>query len=103
MQPKGDCFVAAYKKLFEVMENPDSREWTLVHGTVAHLDNGNGINHAWVENAIEVLDYSNGLTVRMATEMYYAKLSVSNVIKYSPFEALAKSASSGHYGPWGAE
>lgn len=99
-EPQGDCFVAAFNALFDVMDDPESDNVVLVHGNVARLPQDVDVNHAWVENAETVLDYSNGFQTEMPKDDYYSHLQMSATRRYTPMEAMRMNAQHGHYGPW---
>ena len=99
-QPSGDCFVAAFNTLFDMMADPESDHFVLVHGSVAHLPQDIDVNHAWVEGANMVFDYSNGFRTEMPKDEYYSQLQVTTTRRYTPMEAIRMSAQHDHYGPW---
>ena len=103
--PVGDCFEAAYKKLYEVFrEHPEAK---LVHAIVTGQGPIKGVQHghAWVEIGNTVLDYSNGRTIEMPKQIYYAVGNVdpsnSDEYKTYDFKEMADiSMDQGTYGPW---
>ncbi len=103
--PVGDCFEAAYKKLYEVFrKHPEAK---LVHAIVTGQGPIKGVQHghAWVEIGDTVLDYSNGRTIEMPKQIYYAVGNVdpsnSNEYKTYSFKEMADiSMDQGTYGPW---
>jgi transposase len=103
--PVGDCFEAAYKKLYEVFrEHPEAK---LVHAIVTGQGPIKGVQHghAWVEIGDTVLDYSNGRTIEMPKQIYYAVGNVdpnnSKEYKTYSFKEMADiSLDQGTYGPW---
>ena len=103
--PIGDCFEAAYKKLYEVFrEHPEAK---LVHAIVTGQGPIKGVQHghAWVEIGNTVLDYSNGRTIEMPKQIYYAVGNVdpNNSDKYKTYsfkEMADISMDQGTYGPW---
>ena len=103
--PVGDCFEAAYKKLYEVFrKNPEAK---LVHAIVTGQGEIKGVQHghAWVEIGDMVLDYSNGRTIEMPKQIYYAVGNVdpsnSDEYKTYSFKEMADiSMDQGTYGPW---
>ena len=103
--PVGDCFEAAYKKLYEVFrEHPEAK---LVHAIVTGQGPIKGVQHghAWVEIGDTVLDYSNGRTIEMPKQIYYAvgNIDPSNSNKYKTYsfkEMADISMDQGTYGPW---
>lgn len=103
--PVGDCFEAAYKKLYEVFrEHPEAK---LVHAIVTGQGPIKGVQHghAWVEIGDTVLDYSNGRTIEMPKQIYYAVGNVdpnnSDEYKTYSFKEMADiSLDQGTYGPW---
>lgn len=99
-QPSGDCFVAAFNALFNMMEDPESDHFVLVHGNVARLAEDVDMNHAWVENANMVFDYSNRFRNEMPKGEYYSQLQITTTRRYTPMEAMRVNAHHGHYGPW---
>jgi hypothetical protein len=98
--PAGDCFLAAFNTLFDMMENPESPELVLVHGNVARLPQVDPVNHAWVENKLTIFDHSNGIQTQMAKNRYYSILQITGTHRYTPMEALRMSIEHSHYGPW---
>ena len=99
-QPEGDCFVAAFNTLFDMMDDPELSELVLVHGNVPRLPQVDSVNHAWVENASTVFDYSNRFQTQMAKDAYYSQLQIFATRRYTPMEALRENAQYNHYGPW---
>jgi len=103
--PVGDCFEAAYKKLYEVFrEHPEAK---LVHAIVTGQGEIKGVQHghAWVEIGDTVLDYSNGRTIKMPKQIYYAigNVDPSNSDEYKTYsfkEMADISMDQGTYGPW---
>ena len=103
--PVGDCFEAAYKKLYEVFrKNPEAK---LVHAIVTGQGEIKGVQHghAWVEIGDKVLDYSNGRTIEMPKQIYYAVGNVdpsnSDEYKTYSFKEMADiSMDQGTYGTW---
>jgi hypothetical protein len=103
--PVGDCFEAAYKKLYQVFrEHPEAK---LVHAIVTGQGPIKGVQHghAWVEIGDTVLDYSNGRTIEMPKQIYYAVGNVdpsnSDEYKTYSFKEMADiSMDQGTYGPW---
>jgi transposase len=103
--PVGDCFEAAYKKLYEVFrEHPEAK---LVHAIVTGQGPIKGVQHghAWVEIGDTVLDYSNGRTIEMPKQIYYAvgNIDPSNSDEYKTYsykEMADISMDQGTYGPW---
>ncbi len=103
--PVGDCFEAAYKKLYEVFrEHPEAK---LVHAIVTGQGPIKGVQHghAWVEIGDTVLDYSNGRSIEMPKQIYYAVGNVdpnnSKEYKTYSFKEMADiSLDQGTYGPW---
>ncbi len=98
--PRGDCYVAAFNLLLEIMDDPDSMDVCLVHGNVLEPSTGDRIDHAWVENQTTVLDYSNGVQTEMDKTKYYDMLNITETQSYSPMHAMRMNANDGHYGPW---
>ena len=99
-EPKGDCFVAAFDALFELIVNAESRQFFLVHGNVARLPQDVDVNHAWVENETTVFDYSNGIQTQMSKDTYYSELQITETRQYTPIEAMQMNTQYGHYGAW---
>ena len=103
--PVGDCFEAAYKKLYDVFR--DHPEAKLVHAIVTGQGDIKGVQHghAWVEIGNTVLDYSNGRTIEMPKQIYYAvgNIDPSNSDEYKTYsykEMADISMDQGTYGPW---
>ena len=99
-QPTGDCFLAAFNTLFDMMRDPKSSEFLLVHGNVARLPQDDYVNHAWVENATTVFDNSNGFHSQMLKDTYYSELKITATRQYTPMEAVIMKTRVGHHGPW---
>lgn len=98
--PAGDCFVAAFNTLFEMMDEPESPALMLVHGNIPRLPQVDAVNHAWVENATTVFDHSNGFQTHLPKDTYYYELGITTTRRYTPMEALRMNAQYNHYGPW---
>ena len=75
----------------------------LVHGEVGGQGKLDGVRygHAWVEINGSVIDPSNGRTICMKREAYYALGKVDAVRRYSFQETIRQMADTAHYGPWG--
>jgi len=103
--PVGDCFEAAYKKLYKVFrEHPEAK---LVHAIVTGQGPIKGVQHghAWVEIGDTVLDYSNGRSIEMPKQIYYAigNVDPSNSDEYKIYsfkDMVDISMDQGTYGPW---
>ena len=103
--PVGDCFEAAYKKLYDVFR--DHPEAKLVHAIVTGQGDIKGVQHghAWVEIGNTVLDFSNGRSIEMPKQIYYAigNVDPSNSDEYKTYdfkEMADISMDQGTYGPW---
>ena len=103
--PVGDCFEAAYKTLYDVFR--DHPEAKLVHAIVTGQGDIKGVQHghAWVEIGDTVLDFSNGRSIEMPKQIYYAIGNVDpsnpNEYKTYDFKEMADiSMDQGTYGPW---
>ncbi len=101
MMKRGDCYQAAAMLLLNMGSGSGA---TLVHGTVVgegRLD-GYPYGHAWIEINGTVLDPSNGRTICMGQEAYYARgrIEPGSPRRYSWREALEGLVDSEHYGPW---
>ena len=95
----GDCFEAALKFIKEKgLEDPD--RYTLVHGNIAHLNQEEEINHAWIEEGDIVHEVSKGKHQRFLNDRYYEKFKVTKTRKYTLIEALKESIKNKHWGPW---
>jgi hypothetical protein len=99
----GDCYSAAYKFL-DKLHNTEASDNVLVHGLVNGQGKLTGIkyNHAWVEDASMVYDYSNGRQIVLPKDLYYrlGKIKEQEVFRYTSSEMYKNASKFGTYGPW---
>jgi len=95
----GDCFDAAYNYVTR-----KDNEATLVHGFVSGQRSLSGVRytHAWNEKGNDVIDNSNGRSIKVPKELYYA---IGNIkeseCKYYNIDQVNKmSLKFRHKGPW---
>lgn len=96
---KGDCYQAAARFVL------DNEGWTLVHGSAVGQGPIKGVvhGHAWAEREGVVVDTSNGKTLHVGRELFYAIGNVHDVTRYSREETRSKLLRYEHYGPWEKE
>jgi hypothetical protein len=106
---KGDCYYVGGTAV--INEHIDDREYIgelhLVHaevqgqGDISHIRYG----HAWIEDDVNVYDFSNNRELIIPKIVYYAigDVKTDNPLKYQRYtfnEARRKMVESGHYGCW---
>jgi hypothetical protein len=96
---KGDCYQAAWRHFMEQHE-VEAQECCLVHGNLAHLPQGEAVNHAWIECGEFVRDVTNGVDQTVNRAHYYEVLGVTTTRRYNQFDARLEALKSNHYGPW---
>ncbi len=127
---EGDCYPTANMAVWDKVGSPDEDNWRAVHGVVTGQGELEGVRfgHAWAEetqrfpipeNIMEsgspeqraawenmtftiVHDNSNGNSISMPAEMYYAvgQIDEATVQRYTPAEVGRNMVNSGHHGPW---
>jgi hypothetical protein len=105
MAARGTCFEESYNLFTNRCENEpaDRDNLRLVHGHVINKSSSSKrVAHAWIEDLRTnvVLDYSNGLQLRVPRTSYFEKFSVPRAILYSYTEALECCCKQENYGPW---
>jgi hypothetical protein len=72
----------------------------LVHGNLSSLDQDVTVNHAWLEELDFVYEVSEGNNRLFLKEDYYMKDAITNVRKYTVYQALKLIKLHGNCGPW---
>ena len=102
----GDCYQAAIEYCFNKLLNSETTDnLKLIHGEVAGQGPLEGLTfgHAWIEEGDTVIDPSNGRTVVMPKELYYALgciKQINNLHQYDWNETRSKITQYKTYGPW---
>jgi len=94
----GRCYeLAARAMLYE----PDSDQFTLVHGSAAHPDHGGRrLNHAWIELDDGRTIYEPVTDSRQPAAYLAATYQLLVDHRYSRQEACALMSATRNYGPW---
>lgn len=102
----GDCYEAAFKKLYDLYKEGHENA-RLVHGVVTGQGDIRGLEHghSWVEVGDTVYDWSNGRTITMPVQIYYAigNIDPTDPDKYKTYnlkQAADMASSTQHYGHW---
>ena len=98
----GDCYNIHGNMIADMFLKHESDGWLLCHGQAIGRGDIKGIKHghAWLEFDGMVFDYGNGLNVTMRKEKYYKLGQLTNVIKYTPLQAVKLLSETQHYGCW---
>ena len=94
----GDCYAANGRWMI------GKDGYQLVHGVAILPRDGKPFWHCWIEKGNQVLDFSNGKTIKISKKKYYelGGIPVSGYMNYlyTPAEAAKKMVETGHWGPW---
>jgi len=96
---RGECFAWAWK-------TQRKRGDVLVHGTVNDPWSAEAYQHAWLERDDRVYDWQSVVVglgpgpKGWAKDRFYETYRPKNLVTYDYYEARAKAARFGHYGPW---
>lgn len=102
----GDCYEANGRYFVNHAVFPgQDKNLRLVHGEVSGQGPLEGVNygHAWVEDGNTVIDVSNGRSLRMPKNAYYALGNIKdngNLHVYKPEDVRRKMLQHEHWGPW---
>lgn len=106
--PKGDCYVVAGQVAMGITPKEIDFVGTpyVVHGEVTGQGAIEGLKygHAWIEDDVNVYDWSNGRELDFPKEIYYLLGGIEDkkgkLFKYTFDEARRKMLDTGHYGSW---
>lgn len=106
--PKGDCYVVAGQVAMGITPKEIDFVGTpyVVHGEVKGQGAIEGLKygHAWIEDDVNVYDWSNGRELDFPKEIYYLLGGIEDkkgkLFKYTFDEARRKMLDTGHYGSW---
>lgn len=95
---KGNCYQVNAEYMLDHINDKNREDVLLVHGLVAEDRHG----HCWIELHDMCLDVSNGKSVMIRKERYYALgLVVEEECNKYDLHSLKKMlVSTGHWGPW---
>lgn len=98
---KGNCYEANGKYILDLLISgrKDIRKWKLCHGIVV----GKGIEHGhcWIEyNDDMVMDFSNGHSIALRKEHYYALGRVTKVKRYTAKQVQKNILKYENWGEW---
>lgn len=107
---KGDCYVVAGRAALNGVNSMGGNKFIgtpyVVHAEVSGQGDLEGMRygHAFVEDDVNVYDFSNNRQIVLPKEVYYAIGEIKTVkpkhYKYTFSQACKKMAESGHFGSW---
>ena len=106
--PKGDCYVVAGQVAMGITPKEIDFVGTpyVVHGEVTGQGAIEGLKygHAWIEDDVNVYDWSNGRELEFPKAIYYMLGGIEDedgkIYRYTFDEARGKMLDTGHYGSW---
>jgi hypothetical protein len=97
-KPKGDCFQVHADHLLN-MDEKYVADMRVCHGLVFHPTHGHH-PHAWIELKELCIDLSNGRSIGVLKERYYAVGRIKKVRRYTQEQLRNKVLEHETYGPW---
>lgn len=100
----GNCYGTAADIVIDNFIFHRDSSMVLVHGVVTGQGELEGlkIGHAWVEDGNNVIDESNGNSIKIPKQLYYkfGRIDERDLVKYTSQEARKMMMKKGNYGPW---
>ena len=98
------CFDNSWRLMMDLTKDePESvlDKYKLVHAMVTNVE-GRTFPHGWLEIKGKVLDSSRSKDdpLVMDAAKYRDVMNATNIIEYTPIDAMIKAAREGNYGPW---
>lgn len=98
------CFDNSWRLMMELVKGEPQEvmdKYKLVHAMVTNVE-GKTFAHGWLELEGKVIDSSRSKDdpLIMDVDKFRDVMNATNIIEYTPIEAMIKAARSGNLGPW---